>query len=614
MNLESLMRSSRPPTLLVQKPSLCVPEYWDIPLSGLHHEQIKASVSELRAQRQKSGEKLSHPGLKNSDLLDNVAIALGAKSYKHWLHEVEPALADFFAQHGLRQPADLILWRDAPYRSSITARQLADRFFNSGFKMPERLFTGVGNFMFAAKEYGSIDLNFAASKVTGDDRFGSVSDSEQIRFAISHRDQIVLRAERLSSWSRDTPDYIDLTAQGLVLLVFDFHVTCAFNLLGDSLVSPMVTPMELQYYGASEHEKEDFHQIFTIFREEINRTEAGWVDVLQFNENLVFMRASDGRFDWVVRDQRDKPFSMNDLFPLFRSEELPKALRGKSAQAHLHYQKGIWLDQIIHLAEHHHYNSGGTSRNYPGQDKVVERYLAATTSHKPSKQPRAARNLQFTAHALADECLMVSDLITIAEFQDFNEEEWQGVRDTKSSMAKRHWPTLPGMNALDPVNLPVCLTWYDAIAYCKYLEKKDDLPVRLLSIEEWQEIAPSRDTIKALGPIAQTHSVEAVNLDGTPLQPPTYGIEYITRFKDDLCWVRNDEGLEFLSSLTFGEWLGDYKGSAPNNVWAPVACTASGIALGRGPLEREFFEAWYIGKNNHLKVGFRVCYVAELSS
>lgn len=134
------------------------------------------------------------------------------------------------------------------------------------------------------------------------------------------------------------------------------------------------------------------------------------------------------------------------------------------------------------------------------------------------------------------------------------------------------------------------------------------------TIEEWQAIAPSRETIKALGAKAQAHIVEAVNLEGDLLQPPTYGIEYITRFKNDLCWVRNDQGLEFLSSLTFGEWLGDYKGSAPNNVWSPVACTASGIALGRGPLEREFFEAWYIGKNNHLKVGFRVCYVAELSS
>lgn len=614
MNLESLLRSTRTPTLLVQKPSLDAPEFWDVELSGLHHDQIKSSVSEFRAQRQKAGEKISQPSLKNSDLLDNVAVALGARSYKQWLSEVEPALEVFIKQNDLREPEDLIRWEDAPFMSSITARQIADRFFNSGHPIPKRLFTGVGNFMFAAVGYGRIDLFDVGNRLTGTSDFAFLPHAEHIKFGTSHRDKVVLRAHRLSAWSANTPEYLDLTAQGLVLQAFDDLLSCSINLLGDSLVAPMVLPMELQLYKASEEDKEEYRQLFELFREEIERTEAGWVDVLPFNENLVFLRASDGRFDWVVRDQREAPFSRNDLYPIFRSDELPEALDGKVGQARLHYQKGIWLDQIRHQAEHHHYNSGGTLRNYPGQDKIVERYLAATEGHKPTNQPRAASNRQFTAHPLADKCLMVSDLISIAEFQKFYEAEWQTLRDEKAAFAKRSWSSLPSMNVLDPANLPVCANWYDAIAYCKYLEKEEGLPVRLLSIEEWQAIAPSREAIKALGSKAQAHVVEAVNLDGKVLEPPTYGIEYITRFKEDLCWVRNEQGLEFLSSLTFGEWLGDYKGSAPDNVWAPVACTASGIALGRGPLEREFFEAWYIGKNNHLKVGFRVCYVADLSS
>jgi hypothetical protein len=614
MNLESLLRSKRTPTLLVQKPSLDAHEFWDVELLGLHHDQIKSSVSEFRSQRQKAGEKISQPSLKNSDLLDNVAVALGARSYKHWLHEVEPALEGFINQHGLRQPADLIRWENAPFMSSITARQIADRFFNSGHQIPKRLFTGVGNFMFAASGYGRIDLFDVGNRLTGKTDFAFLPHAEHIKFGTSFRDQVVLRAHRHNGWSANTPDYLDLTAQGLVLQAFDDLLSCSINLLGDSLVVPMVSPMELQLYKASEEDKEEHRQLFNLFRDEIERTEVGWVDVLPFNENLVFLRATDGRFDWVVRDQREAPFSRNDLFPIFRSNELPEALDGKSVQAFLHYQKGIWLDQIKHQAEHHHYNSGGTLRDYPGQNKIVERYLAATEGHKPTNQPRAASNRQFTAHTLADKCLMVSDLISIAEFQKFFEAEWQTLRDEKAAFAERNWSSLPSMNALDPANLPVCLNWYDAIAYCKYLEKEEGLPVRMLSIEEWQAIAPSRETIKALGSKAQAHVVEAVNLDGELLEPPTYSIEYITRFKDDPCWVRNEQGLEFLSSLTFGEWLGDYKGSAPDNVWAPVACTASGIALGRGPLEREFFEAWYIGKNNHLKVGFRVCYVADLSS
>lgn len=615
MSLEFLLRSKRTPTLLVQKPSIDTPEFWDIELEGLHHDQIKASVSKFRAQRQKAGEKISQPSFKNCDLLDNLAVALGARSYKHWLSEVEPELKVFIDQNNLCKPADLIHWEDAPFMASITARQIADRFFNSSHPIPKRLFTGVGNYMFAASGYGRNDLFHVENRLLGTSDLAFLPLAEHIKFCTSYRDQVVLRAHRIKAWwSANTPDYLDLTAQGLVLQAFDDLLSCSINLLGDSLVDPMMSPIELKLYKTSEEDKEEYRQLFELFREEIERTEVGWVDVIRFNENLVFLRTSDGRFDWVVRDQREAPFSKNDLYPIFCSDELPKALSEKPVQAYLHYHKGIWLDQIRHQAEHYHYNSGGTLLDYPGQDKIVERYLAATKGHKPSKQPRAATNRQFTAHLLADKRLMVSDLVTIAEFQEFLDSEWQLLRDGKSALTNRGWPSLPSMNVLDSANLPVCLTWYDAIAYCKYLEKKEGLPLRLLSIEEWQAIAPRREAIKALGSKAQDHVVEAVNLDGELLEPPTYEIEYITRFKDDLCWVRNEQGLEFLSSRTFGEWLGDYKGSAPDNVWAPVACTATGIALGRGPLEREFFEAWYIGKNNHLKVGFRVCYVADLSS
>ena len=612
MNLEFLTRSTRTPTLLVQKPGLS--GYWDIPLSGLHHEHIKGSVSKFRTGRQDAGEQLTQASLKNSSLLNNVANALGARSYKHWLHEFEPALFDFMAKHGLAKPTDLIHWKDGPFGKTLSARQIAERLFNSNKEIPSRIFTGVGSLLFAAKGYGRMDLFPVAARLTGNSSFGFLPASEQFQFAVTHRDQIVLRAHRESDWRPETPDFIDLTAQNLVLMAFGLELRCAFNLLGDSLVNPMQGPAEIQIYNATEDEFEEHHQLFNIFREEIDRTDAGWADVLPFNDHIVFLRASDGRFDWVVRDQREAPYSRNDLFPIFRAAELPDAFDAKEFHAHLHYQKGIWLDQIEHLAEHHHYNSVGTQLDYPGQNRIVERYLADKENHKPSKQLRAARNLNFTAHNLEEKCLMVSDLITIAEFHEFFEAEWSSIRDEKKAQTQHDWPSIPSMNVLDSTDLPVCLTWYDAVAYCKYLERQEGLPIRLLSIAEWQAIAPSRDEIKARGATAQNPVVEAVDLDGDVLAPPTYGIEYITRFKNDLCWVRNEQGVEFLSSLTFGEWLGDYQGSAPDYVYAPVACTASGIALGRGPLEREFFDAWYVGKNNHLKVGFRVCYVADLSS
>jgi len=614
MSNKDLLRSERSSTLLVQKPATENNVYWDIPIEGLRSEHIKDAVNKLRSARQKAGEKISHPSLKMKDLLNNVAISLGAKSYENWLHEIEPKLTEFMVNHNLCEPSNLIKWNNAPFLSALNARQVADRFFYSGRSLPKRLFTGVGNYMFAAKGYGLLDLQEVASKLTSKSGFCYLPQSEQIKFAFTHRNQIVIRANRIDNWTDDTPEYLDMTAQELVLKAFDLDVSTIFNLLGDSLVQPMESPVEVQLYNASEDELNLIRELFKIFREVIECSDTGWVDVIPFNDHIVFLKDANGRFDWVVKGQRNEPFSGNDLHPIFKSEELPIALSDKSIKTRLHYQKDIWLEQLKHLAEHHHYNNGGNVGNYPGENAIVERYLIATKKFPHPKQRSASRDYKFIPHAVSNKCLMVSNLVTIDEFFHFYHSDWAERREEKSKRTGSDWYSLPEMNIMDPIERPVCVTWFDAIAYCKYLEKKTGLPIRLLMIDEWREISPSRSTIEALGPLAKSHSVEAISDEGNVLTAPTYLPHYFTRFKPDLCWVNNEQGLEFLTSLTFGEWLGDYRGSAHGHVRAPVACTASGVGLGLGPLERELFEATYVGKNNHLKVGFRVCYLAELNS
>lgn len=619
MPLENLLRSARTPSLLIQKPDSTDPIYWDLPIAGIHHEHIKAAVNELRKERQKAGEKISQPSLKIRGLLNNVAKFLGADSYEHWLHKIEPELAQFMEEHGLRQPSDLIKWKNPPEKA-LTARQVADRFFCSGRPLPQRLFTGIGNLMFAAEGYGRLDLINVVSRLTLNGEL-RLSNTKLINFASTHRDQIVLRAKRFDGWKQISPDYLDLTAQGLVLKTFDLEVSTLFNLLGDSLVTPMEATVEIELYNADESDLQNMHELSKIFREEIERSDVGWVDVIPFNDNLIFLRGTDGRFDWVVRDQREEAFSRNDLYPIFRSDELPRAHEPKSIQAYLHYQKSIWLDQLRHKAEHHHYDTGGTVANYPGSDKLVQRYLIATNKNfKSPTPPRAFHRRDFIPHEFSDKCLMVSDLITIDEFWDFYISEWQTLRDEKSKLTNQAWDSLPEMNQMDSGYLPVCVTWFDAVAYCKFFEKKTGLPARLLTIEEWKAITPSESTEWDLDARTELfsdkklYSVETIDHEGKIHTGPSYHPNDCTRFKKDLNWIRNEQGLEFLSACDFGEWLADYQGPAPNNVHAPVACTVSGIALGRGPLECDLFSASLTGKYKNLKVGFRLCYVAERNS
>lgn len=95
------------------------------------------------------------------------------------------------------------------------------------------------------------------------------------------------------------------------------------------------------------------------------------------------------------------------------------------------------------------------------------------------------------------------------------------------------------------------------------------------------------------------------------LELPTYLPRYYTRFKPDLCWFPTQRDLTSFPRLCLANGLAIIADRHPDPVFGPVACTASDKALEHGPLEREFFEASYVGRNNHLKVGFRVCYVAH---
>lgn len=77
------------------------------------------------------------------------------------------------------------------------------------------------------------------------------------------------------------------------------------------------------------------------------------------------------------------------------------------------------------------------------------------------------------------------------------------------------------------------------------------------------------------------------------------------RFGKDLTWSSNHEGLQFVSVVDFGEWLGDYESGH-----AAAVNAATGKALMTGPLERDRCSAHLTMRYKGLKVGFRLCYVA----
>lgn len=340
MNTETLLRAVRPVYLLIPRPGqaeAAEPRFWSMRLDGLHHVHLKNSAKALRDARKRPDQPISDdPSVHLSSLRHGLAQALGSKTFDAWQNS-EQELIEFLNSQGMTRPADLINW-PRMFSYSLTARELSDRLFNSGLPLPDRIFTGVGSKFFAAKGRGSIDMYQLAG--------GSLySDEAKLQWGEERAKQVVVTFERESDWDADTPDFLELTGRDLLLHSYRFdHIAVAFNLLGDNLVAPMQRPPELRLYNASGEELAFDRRVFDIFRQEIDRSESGWVEVIPFhgNDNLIFLKGKDGAFDWVIRNQRDEAFTGNPYHPILKNHELPTAMKASELNAHLYFKTGEW--------------------------------------------------------------------------------------------------------------------------------------------------------------------------------------------------------------------------------------------------------------------------------
>jgi hypothetical protein len=166
-------------------------------------------------------------------------------------------------------------------------------------------------------------------------------------------------------------DYLDMTGRMLMLNAVSEFIGCMYNMMGSNLMEPAVGKPVMRSYNMSEEDLAFELQLFRLFRKEIEGSDDGWVDVLPVpgNANLIFLKGANGAFDWVVRDQRDKEFSSNPLYPFFNKDEVPKAMDRSKLDGHLYFATGTWAEKLEHDAESRHYAEGGTAANWPGEWK-----------------------------------------------------------------------------------------------------------------------------------------------------------------------------------------------------------------------------------------------------
>ncbi|AGC45340.1 hypothetical protein MYSTI_04039 [Myxococcus stipitatus DSM 14675] len=548
-----------------------------VPIDGLWPHELKVAA---KAVRQGPRER----EIQHTTTLNAVVKALGFEGgFPGYLREGVPRLERLFREQRLQKPSNFF---GAPYsRHTLSREALSGRLFHSGRPMPRRVWLGVDGFDW------ELIVSAAQPYLPSRERWMTVS-YKPLGHLISEARQ-------------------DSSLAPLLLAKHMDEWTSGANFLGDVLLSPRDgSGAVLETYWQNDSSLElrtrstrAAHAVMAVFREWIEQSPLGWVDVLPVTNTLVILRGPEGAWDFVFANLRGHAPPGRPFATSLAAEDVPNRLFQSECCADFEYARaGVWRYRETHLAEEHFYATGGKSAEYPGGAEVLRRYLVSTGDMNELPPPSPVTYpADWSAVEAAGKRLFVSPLVTIADFDTF-------LRLSCYRERRQVEPSLEDANGQDPSHLPVTVTWFDALAYLTWFESIRRIPVRLLRVEEYLALhpgaLPSQNNRRV-----ESGCVDFTWHDGKPLTHWRVGSDYgrlqlKARFKAELPWRQGLGGVPFLCSDSFGEWLYEHVGgeAAAINTHDLEAI----IERGTSP-KRSFFLADDWGAYQACKIGFRIC-------
>jgi hypothetical protein len=379
--------------------------------------------------------------------------------------------------------------------------------------------------------------------------------------------------------------------------------------LGDLLIEPNNYGVELQLYSPKDYDCEVESYIATkaceLFGERIREFSEGWLEVIPFNDNLIFLKGANGEYDFVFKNMRDKPFVFNYREGALKLKDLPSCINDYDYARwyYFNYQGQRELDE--HHAEQLHYQSGGTASNYPDYS-LLEAFYIENETYTPKRHLNSASTpVANEFKAVANTNILVTDLVTIAEFEEFikaNPEYYKYRKESFSGeLEERERKGLDRNNLDDDKGLPVACTWYDTMAYLNWKERITGLSLRLFKKNEFENIrrkgillnTNSGKTDKLGFKIGPTRKID-MDVKGTG------GHDTFVKFPGEFTWDLMEDGTKFIPLNFFAEWVmektcvrsGDLSSFYGDNCFrgAPLDTT---------------------GAYKSTKIGFRLCYEVE---
>ncbi|MFY4808553.1 hypothetical protein ACOTVK_08310 [Aliarcobacter butzleri] len=585
-------------------------EYCSCPLNSLSPDEIKKSYSK----------DLSKYDIKKVRYLNLVSKTLGFQDWTEYQKEYTNRILPFLEKNGLKKyaPEHKIELYKAEHDIFFSYRKIADRIFLSQKPIPEKIFTGYGcrtdNYLYYRGHFPNNNNPFTFYKFNNDNL---IIDANYLESFIKSDDYLnILEEQEL--------DYLIPTTLG------DFY--SLMNLVSDTFIidgkdtREHLSMLYQEKQGLIEQDR--FKGIAEIIHKQLKELEKGWIEIIRFNDNLVFLKAKDGSYDFVFKNLRDEPF-ISEFGKYIRIKNIPSLLneeydfdrwlyfgfKEKNKKIKEIKPFDIWIERDAHLSEVEYYKNN-TLQDYPGQNSILKDYYTKKGIYSYYKKETKEILEGFKPFELENKVLYVSNLITIKDFAEFQiekDKDNQSYKETRLDTLE----DFSIMNVEDDENVPISVTWYDAIAYCRYIENKYNVHARLLFQDEFELICPPLINKKYNREDIDMNLNYELNKSFTPFtndiknelnffyekkqlsSPPPYMNDFenvVMKWAKPLEFIENNE-LLFCINERFNEWTNEFRGGHSKFVSAKYYIDKNNWVLASSTM-----------KYKYRKVGFRVCY------
>lgn len=576
-----------------------------VPINSLSPTELKRSAKKTECDR----EKISH-----NTKLNAIAKILGfSGGFSSYQESYEANLLPFMDANRFKKRKNLVghKYPCIVPCGAFTHQQVSERLFFSDHPLPKKLFTGYDfDFISLFNKWHALDLIDLLKSdhdwqqiIKGEYHARAEVDDTFEVGALPLRQQELLRQDLFSQPASLTILGTPTTLKIIEIILLHNRWTgvgSSFHLLGNNLTGMPDNKPEIQLYNIEESSLQVrcVRYIKSLLNIRFQHGKSGWVDVIPFNKNLIFLSDRKGNYDFVIKNQRTRVFDHQIFGDNLKRSDIPSFMENYRFQRWYYYEYQGHRDLDSHHSEQLHYSEQNESKGYLGQEVILQEYYKANKSYVPQVQTSSKHLKGFKETSLSEKTLMVSELITIEDLEFFlaNDEYYKESRKGDS---------IKPVNSDVNLDLPASVTFYDALAYINWRESEQSIPLRLLSFDEYTEIRKlDNSDLKSPNFDLANSILRFLDLEDKPFEShPPYREDFDLLplcYKENLPYL-SCQNLNFVDSDFFAEWL--LEGASVRSASLTSFYGGKHVLAQheRGPLDST-------GKYKHIKIGFRLCY------